>query len=277
MALKDIVAFVDASPASDARLRLAVSLARAHDAHLVGVHVIAVPDVSPAMRTGMLDRVLKLHLAGTKEAAAACEAKFHDLVNREGVRAEWRVARGEGAPVASLHARYADLAIIGQIDPDWASPIDPLPPDEVVLAAGRPLLVTPYAGHPGTVGERVLVAWNASREAARAVNDALPLLRTARTVTVIAINPASSVDEHGAEPGADIALHLSRHGIRADVERHTSEDVVVADLLLSRAADLAADLVVMGAYGHSRTRELVLGGVTQDMLRRMTVPVLMSH
>ena len=109
------------------------------------------------------------------------------------------------------------------------------------------------------------------------MNDALPLLRTARTVTIVVANPAKGIAGHGEEPGADIALHLSRHGIRADVERHAVEDRSVADLLLSRASDLGADLIVMGAYGTARLRELVLGGATRDMLRGMTIPVLMSH
>jgi nucleotide-binding universal stress UspA family protein len=275
--LKDIVVFVDPAPPSEARLRLAASLARAHGAHLTGVHVIAVPEVAPALRTGMLDRVMRLHLHGAQDAAAACEATFRALLAREGLRGDWRVSRGEGGTQAALHARYADLAVIGQVDPGWQSLIAPLLPDEVALAAGRPVLVTPCAGHGDTVGERVLIAWNAGREAARAVNDALPLLRTARAVTVLVANPAASAGGHRPEAGADIALHLSRHGIHAEIERHDVADDAVPDLLLSRAAALAADLVVMGAYGRPRVRELVLGGVTREMLRRMTVPVLMSH
>jgi nucleotide-binding universal stress UspA family protein len=137
--------------------------------------------------------------------------------------------------------------------------------------------VVPYAGTFKTIGQRVLVAWNAGREATRAVNDALPLLEGAAKVTVLAINPHGGLRGHGEVPGADIALHLARHGVRAEASAIKSDDVEIGALLLSQAADLNADLIVMGAYGHSRLREVVLGGATREILRSMTVPVLLSH
>ncbi len=137
--------------------------------------------------------------------------------------------------------------------------------------------MVPYIGINGTLGERVVIAWDAGRESARAVNDSLPILEQAKEVTVVAINARSSVDGHGPEPGADIALHLARHGCQVKVERLESHEIGIGDTLLSYLADRSADLVVMGAYGHARLRELVLGGVTQHMLEHMTVPALMSH
>jgi nucleotide-binding universal stress UspA family protein len=121
------------------------------------------------------------------------------------------------------------------------------------------------------------VAWDASREATRAVNDAIPLLASATTVTVLSVDPAIGRTEHGDVPGADIALHLARHGVNVRVEQTVSGGIGIGDLLLSRASDLGADLLVMGAYGHSRLRELVLGGATRTMLKSMTLPVFMSH
>jgi len=150
-------------------------------------------------------------------------------------------------------------------------------PDQVTLASGRPILVVPYAGHFETVGRRVLVGWNATREAARAVNDAMPLLAAAEMVTVLTIDAREGPHGHGELPGADISLHMARHGVKAGIERTVSADLSVGDVLLSRAADLGADLLVMGAYGHSRARELLLGGATRALLRSMTIPVLMSH
>jgi nucleotide-binding universal stress UspA family protein len=119
------------------------------------------------------------------------------------------------------------------------------------------------------------VAWNAGREASRAVNDALPLLTRAKVVRILAINP-DRTGEHGEEVGADVALHLARHGVNADVSV-VGSDIGDADMLLSQVSDFGADLIVMGAYGHSRARELILGGMTRHVLHHMTVPVFMSH
>ena len=145
------------------------------------------------------------------------------------------------------------------------------------MTSGRPVLAVPYAGDFPVVGERVLVAWNASREAARAVNDALPLLAQAKMVTVLAVNPRFGIRGHGDVPAADIALHLARHGVKAEAAHTASGDIADSQALLSYAADISADLIVAGAYGHSRAREVIFGGMTRTLLREMTVPVLFSH
>jgi nucleotide-binding universal stress UspA family protein len=137
------------------------------------------------------------------------------------------------------------------------------------------VLLIPYAGDFPAVGKRVLVAWNAGREATRAITDAIPILREAQQVDVIAFNPKDA--PHGEVPGADVGLYLARHGIKVNVSQQTAEDVDVGNQLLSRAADLDVDLIVMGAYGQPRMKELVLGGATRTVLKSMTVPVLMSH
>ena len=156
-----------------------------------------------------------------------------------------------------LHARYADLAVLGQADPD-NPPLGAGVVEAVLLGSGRPALVVPFIGAE-SVGQRVLVAWNATREAARALNDAMPLLAQAEKVTVLSVNPERGIGGEGDLPAADIALHLARHGVKAEAAHTTAEDVSVGDILLSRAADLGADLIVMGGYGHSRAREFVLG------------------
>src|SRR3954454_13493204 len=146
-----------------------------------------------------------------------------------------------------------------------------------MLSSGRPVLAVPYAGQFERVGERVLVAWNASRESTRAVNDALPLLRGAKVVTILAVNPRQGIEGHGDVPAADIALHLARHGVKAEAAHTVAKDISEGDALLSYAADIGADLIVAGAYGHSRARELVFGGVTRTLIAEMTAPVLLSH
>ena len=212
--------------------------------------------------------------------AEAALARFAAVAGRNQIAFETRLDRAlytEVANALATHARYADLAILGQIDPD-----DPVAgprylPEEVVLGSGRPALVIPYIGAGASLGQRVVVAWDASREAARAVNDALPLLERAEAVSVVTINPRQAPFGHGEEPGADIGLHLARHGIKVDVRRVEAPDLDVANALLSELASQSADLLVMGAYGHSRLREFVLGGTTRTILAEMTVPVLMSH
>lgn len=284
MALKDILVHLDATEQSRTRLRVATALAQEHDAHLTGLHVVDVTlpmfvagDASGggAALAELIEQMRQDALAD----AARIEAEFREQLRRDGLaKGEWRMVEGSAPDVVALHARYADLAIVGQEDPEGGSPAGAGAIIEAALfASGRPVLVVPHAGRFETVGRKVLIGWNASREAARAVNDALPLIARADVATVLAANPDSTPGGHGDQPGADIALHLARHGLTAEVEHLVAPEVPDGDLLLNRASELSADLLVVGAYGHSRLRELVLGGVTRTLLRQMTVPVLMSH
>ena len=210
--------------------------------------------------------------------AAELEVKFSERLRRAGIEGEWRLVEGDAGTTFSLQSRYADLVILGQEDPDssrgwgWTKVIE-----ETLLTSGRPILVVPYAGQFSELGRHVLVGWNARREAARAVHDAFPLLDKARSVTVLAVDPQPGLDGHGEEPAADLSRHLARHGLPVTAEQTVSDGLDAADVLLNFAADRSIDLIVIGGYGHSRLREIVLGGVTRDLLQRMTVPVLMSH
>jgi len=192
-------------------------------------------------------------------------------------KAEWRSSTADALAVVTLHARYADLVIIAQDDGTGASGVSDQFAERLLLSAGRPVLVVPYAREKRPIGDNVLVAWNASREATRALTDALPLLQGAKQVHVAAFNPGAPNGQHGEVPGADIGLYLSRHGVKVTVSQYRADDIDVGNQLLSRVADLDADLIVMGAYGRSRVSELILGGVTRTILESMTVPVLMSH
>jgi nucleotide-binding universal stress UspA family protein len=275
MTIRDLAVFVDGATTEDETLRLAASLASRFDAHLAGIHVTPIPVVSPAFNSGMVDRVVSLYLDQTEERQRACELLFSAATEREGVRAEWRPMRGDTREAIAVHARCADLAIVRQVSPEEAfSALPSVLPEDIALLSGRPTLVVPHAGRFETLGRRPLIAWKSTREAARAVHDALPLLRGAEVATIFAVDPDL---EEGATASADIARHLARHDIEARIEQTVATDIAVADLILSRAADLDSDLLVMGAYGHSRLRELVLGGVTRAILKRMTLPVLMSH
>ena len=283
MALRDIMLHLDTSERCAERTRLAITLAARDGAHLAGVFVVDVPP--PGMTAGY---EMAYAMGGTDslfeqlrtQAIAAAEpvrVEFETALRGAGVSGEWRIAEGLAPELLALHARYADLSIIGQPAP--GAPFGTAAQDVTVsalLTSGRPVLSVPYAGRFPTLGGHALVAWNASREAARAVNDALPLLRACQKVTVLAINPERGIRGHGDTPAADICLHLARHGINAEAAHTVAPDMSEGDALLSYAADISAELIVMGAYGHSRLREWAFGGVTRSLLRAMTVPVFMS-
>ncbi|ROR35212.1 universal stress protein [Inmirania thermothiophila] len=281
MAIRDILVHLDPTPRCRARLELALALASAHGARVVGLYAVAAPYV-PDFVPGVAPEQLR---EADRAKAAEAERAFREAAGRAGVEHEWRGPDGRPLGLADVidevvvHARHADLAIVGQHDDDDALGLVPADlPDQVLLDAGRPVLVVPYAGQFRSVGERVMVAWNASREATRAVHDALPLLRAAKKVVVLAVNPGEAPGAgHGEIPGADISAHLARHGVKAEAEHVHADDIQVGDMLLSRAADEGVDLIVCGGYGQPRLREVVLGGVTRHLLKQMTVPVLFSH
>jgi nucleotide-binding universal stress UspA family protein len=281
MSYKDLLVVLDPEPAARGRIDLAAALAERFAAHLVGLYPLLVPQRPRELGyfdPALLDPFFESLREQARAAADEVREQFEHVARLRGLSAEWRlVPEGpDGDP--ALHARYADLTILGQLDPDRGETEGLRPrPEQVTLASGRPILIVPYAGRFENVGQRVVIAWNSAREAARAVHDAMPLLVAAEAVTVLTIDPREGPLGHGELPGADISLHLARHGVKAQVERTVSADLPVGEVLLSRLADLGADLLVMGAYGHSRMRELLLGGATRSLLQSMTVPVLMSH
>jgi nucleotide-binding universal stress UspA family protein len=281
MSYKNLVVVLDSAADTPGRLTLAAALAERFAAHLIGLYPIpsaALPSRAGYPDLALLEPIYREWRERALKQAEELHQAFEHAAQLSGLSTEWRaVAEGEEADPA-LHARYADMTILGQRDPDSDAMALIRPrPERVTLASGRPILVVPYAGHFAAIGKCVLVAWDASREAARAVADAMPLLAGADAVTVLSVDPQPAPDGHGELPGADIALYLARHGVKAQIERTVSAGVPVGELLLSRAADLDADLLVMGAYGHSRARELLLGGATRSILAGMTIPVLMSH
>ncbi|HIJ63080.1 MAG TPA: universal stress protein [Rhodospirillaceae bacterium] len=278
MAFKDILVHIDEGGSCPSRLAVAVSMAKSHGAHLVGLHVrhdLQLPGAITADIGGQLAQVYSQHLAGGERSARLA---FEKAAADAGLSCEWRDVSGDLLKVAAMHARYADLVVVGQTDGDDGTVASERRlADHLVLAAGTPVLVVPSRGRFATVGERVLLAWNAGREARRSVSDALPILVKAKRVNVLAINPKDGTAGHGDLPGADIGLHLARHGANAVCQSITADDIDVGNMLLSRAADENADLLVMGAYGHSRLTEVLLGGATRHILAHMTLPVLLSH
>jgi nucleotide-binding universal stress UspA family protein len=284
MGLKDILVHVDGMRGHEARLRIAAELAHRSGAHVCGLFVIEPvnfagffsPGGADLAQAEILHAIQEQHESARRDLAERLGTTFRTRLDDAGVLGEWRIAHGDPGERVSLHGRYADIVIVGQSDPDAVS-LGSAVPEAVLLGSGRPVLVVPYIGAERAVGERVLVAWNASHEAARAANDAIPLVAPGGRVTVLAINPARGIAGEGDLPAVDMAHHLARHGITAEAAHTVADDVAVGDVILSRAADMGADLIVMGGYGHSRAREFVLGGATRALLGHMTVPVLFSH
>ena len=278
MKLCDILVHIDQSPRALMRLDIAAELARQHGAHLTALQVIDVALPVMAMGDGGGGAVIAELMEQMRQSALAAgvklKAAFEAALAREGIMGEWRQVEGTTQEILALHGRYADLLVLGQDDPesDSAGLLEAM-----VFDCGRPVLAIPFAGSFKTIGKRVLVGWNASREASRALHDALPLIAKAETATVFLANPKRGLGGHGEEPGADIARHLARHGMKVEVAMAIADDVPDSALLLNHASDMGADLLVMGAYGHSRLREFILGGMTRSLLREMTVPVLLSH
>jgi nucleotide-binding universal stress UspA family protein len=280
MTYKNVLIHIDRGPRSGERLDLGLGIAQAFGAHCVGMFALSAMRIPSYARAEASAIIAEAEAKFRAEAEQAGEAVFRGAVSRSGYTlAEWRASKRDALGAALLSARYSDLVVVGQRE-EGAEEMTGIAPefvDELVLAAGRPVLVIPYAGRFPSVGKNVLVAWNASREAGRAVTDAIPLLQRADSVQVVAFDPGKGGADHGDVPGADIGLFLARHGVKVQVAQQNGAGLDIGAQILSRAADVGADLIVMGAYGHSRIRELVLGGATRTLLESMTVPVLLSH
>ena len=280
MAYRDILVAADDTAECEERVSVAVRLAARHEAHVIGLMVREQVYIPRYAAANLPSSLLAEQREMEEQARARVRAKFERQAAQAGVPHEWYVADGDPVKAVALFSRHADLAVIGQENPESAGfGTSKDLAEHVVLASGRPVLVVPYVGTYPRIGERVMIAWDASREAARAVADALPLLQAAQHVVTLSANPDAGgrSDRHGDLPGADIARHLARHGVRVEAQRLNAKEVSIADMLLNRIADEGVDLLVMGAYGHARVREIWLGGVTRHLMRRMTVPVFISH
>jgi nucleotide-binding universal stress UspA family protein len=272
---KTVLVHIDDSRRSDVRVEFAFDLASRFDAHVIGLYIVCQDLLRPLFNPNE-----SLHLATNEKQHAAWRERAQEaleaVARRAGGSAEWRAPVGAALDTAILHARHADVLVLGQNDPD-----DPAAfvarhfVEDVVMASGRPAVIVPRSEPIKTFGENVLIAWDDSREAARALADALPVLQRARFVEVV------SVERHRddeAPAGIEVSAYLELHGVRASFSSmQRSVGLGAGATLLAKANDVRADLLVMGAYAHSRGVERVLGGVTRTMLESATLPVLMSR
>ena len=277
MATREILVAIDTAATVAQRLAPAAALAALEGGRLTGVFASGNPIENAYGDLSGWMQVVEAFLESQRAAASAAEAAFRQELAQRQLTGDWLYRESDATDTVIALAPLYDLLVVGQPNPD-AEPTGArvLQPDAVVLGCGRPVLVVPYAGSFAEIGRRVLVGWNGSREATRALHDAMFVLRQAAAVTIIEVAATAEPDAMRV-PAADLAAALGRRGIRASAETAPAGDISIEDLLLSRAADLGADLLVMGAYGHSRLREYVLGGPSRGIFQHMTVPVLMAH
>ena len=275
MTIRSILVEIDRDARNPERLTLAVNLAERHGAHLTGLFAYAgLSGTYPYAQGRIALEMLRRYAQTPQEASDKLRAEFEHRADSAGLSHEWRMQEEEGAhSILATQARYADVVVVSQ-----AAPGSPASghgyglAEDVVVASGSPTIVVPYAGTFDKTVDKVMIAWNGSRESSRAVRDALPILRAVDEVIVFSVNP-----DHDHQPGAEIANHLARHGIRTDVRHTIASDIEVGDAILNAVSDGAVDLLVMGAYGHARVREFVFGGATRHILRHMTAPTLLTH
>lgn len=279
MSYKTILVYVDESHHAAKRIEAAATLAIANNAHLIGMACSGISRfVYQNGAMGLASAISADDIDHIYARANQLLLAFDEKVERLGVRSyEKRLVDDEAAGALALHARYADLVVIGQTDLDetLSATLTDLP-EYVTLNCARPVLVIPYAQTFNSIGHNILVAWDASPEATRAVTASIPLLQLAKSVTIALFNVLPADDLHGQEPGADIALYLARHDVAVSVEQFYRVDKI-GEALLSLAAERDLDLIVMGCFGHSRFREVLIGGVTRTMLKAMAAPLLLSH
>lgn len=281
MRLKDILVCLDAGPASAGRLRLAAGLARAHGAELSAAFLEDGAAQQTRDAAGSLAGLMtpcsdSVAMRRDADLATAQEQCFRDGQNALGTRGDWHhVERGDTARLIDL-VRNPDLIVMGQINPHVrGSPWWRI--DDVIVACGRPVLLVPYAGSYREIGRHVLIAWDDSREATRALHDALPIIENALTVTVLTVCSSGAVVERGRTATQRVIRHLARHDIDARANHRIRDNTAVSDVLLSAAMDYTADLIVAGGYHRAPWREALSGGVSRALLQSMTVPVLISH
>ena len=275
--IKDLVVNLTLSADRDPAAQFAVSIAATFEAHIAAIAFAYDPVVMPTVMNGLSVAWVDTQRIENRAAAQEAVDRFEAAAKREGLSAEHRIIEASLGKAANLFGRITrrfDLAVVGQMDPERTLP-DDLLIEAALFESGRPVVVVPYIQKEGLKLDRVLVCWDGSRSAARAVADSLPFLKRGKLVEIVMVaSGGGKVDEL---PGVDLGEHLARHDLDVEVKRLVAADIDVSNAVLSYAADCAADFIVMGGYGHSRLREFVLGGATRGFLESMTVPVLMAH
>jgi nucleotide-binding universal stress UspA family protein len=276
--IKDVIVNLEHKITRDPARDFAITIAETFDAHLVGVAFAYAPDFPGYATLEIPPDIVAQMIAESEKVALAAIERFEAAAKRSMVSAEHRLIRSIGAAapliLATLARRY-DLSVFMRSEPNGVDNDDMI--EISLFQSGRPLIVVPYIQKEGLKLDRVVCCWDGSRAAARAINDALPLLVKATTADLLIVLNEKTDTQPNVIRGAEMAKHLARHDVKVEIETVPAADVDVASAILSYVADNSATLIVMGGYGHTKLREMILGGVTREMLKSMTVPVFMSH
>jgi nucleotide-binding universal stress UspA family protein len=274
MSIKTILLHLNNDPQLESRIEIALNLAARHDAHIKALFTIAQVTVPTSFMGYVPPEFIEQSKIAEKKEAEDAKAKLEKLSAAAGRQIEVIIEEGYAPDLISAYAVAVDLIIIGQGDPEADNKAQSqYIADELVVSSPRPVLVIPFVGNYENFGKHIIVAWNNSRESSRALHEALPFLTEAEKVTLLSVN-ANDVDSFETE---HVLAHLKRHGINANFKAGIWPDLKVGDALLDALVDHGADMLVMGAYGHSRIREMILGGATENILAHMTAPVLFAH
>jgi nucleotide-binding universal stress UspA family protein len=278
--IKDIIVNLEHKIERDPARDFAITIAETFEAHVAGIAFAYTPELPGYASLEIRPEILVDMIAESERTALSAIERFEAAARRSLVSAEHRLLKttgaGAGAPVilATLARRF-DLSVIMQSEPDGVDNDDVI--ETSLFQSGRPLVVVPYIQKDGLKLDHVVCCWDGSSAAARAINDALPLLTKAASVDLLIVQNEKTKNETNVIRGAEMAKHLARHDVKVEIETLPAADIDVTNVILSYVADSAGTLIVMGGYGHARIREFILGGVTRDMLKSMTVPVFMSH
>lgn len=275
--LRDILVYLHPEAAESSLINNAVSFAASKGVGLTGLFVVDIPEIPNYVKAELPEEVLANHRKLYQRQAETTKAVLDAACSAAGVAFDWRCVEGDGAEAVICHGRYFDVVLLEGTAEGSVSPAARFA-DRVILECGRPVLIMPVRPAPDTLGSRITLAWDAEKESVRALHDALPLLCGADWVKIVSVNAEVGDRAHGEVPGVEIGKHLARHGVKAEGHSIRADSRHVGETLLSWAQDEQSDLLVMGAYGHARWQELVLGGVTDYMLRHAArLPILMSH
>jgi nucleotide-binding universal stress UspA family protein len=276
--IKDIIVNLEHKIARDLARDFAISIAESFDTHVAGVAFAYAPDFPGFMMLEIPADIVAQMVAESEKAALAAIERFDAAARRSLISAEHCLLKtiGAGAPaMLSTLVRRFDLSVFMQSEPDGVDNDDLI--ETSLFQSGRPLIVVPYIQKDGLKLDRVVCCWDGSRAATRAINDGLPLLVKATTVDLLIVLNEKTNTTPNIIRGAEIAKHLARHDAKVQIVTLPAPDIDVTNAILSYVADISGTLIVMGGYGHAKLREVILGGVTRDMLKSMTVPVFMSH
>ncbi|MBL8894529.1 MAG: universal stress protein [Rhizobiales bacterium] len=280
MAFKTILLNLNETERNGALIEQAANLARAMDAHIAGHYVIPAVQVYPSTAFEAMPVIFEAHREFFSKQQGQVKSSFLEALRRHGVQGDMAVVDSPSPLICDSvieHGRVSDLVLVSQVDTSGNQGVELDFVDRVVIEVGRPVLVMPLQAKPVERIGTAIVAWNGRREAARAAFDSLPLLRQAKEVRVVRVDPQRDDEGPTTLAGSELAETLARHGINATVEPISSNGQEAGLALLTKVFDVGADLLVMGAYGHSRAREFILGGATRQMLKNMRSLVLFSH